>query len=89
MRTLFEEGFGVLGGALGANAGMLAGMGVIAILGLGPFGAFVAVFVCASAGGILGMELFKKGGTAIYDIGAKIDNGQIYHSPDQLLEIVK
>lgn len=60
MRTLFEEGFGVVGGAIGTYAGMLAGLGVIVILGLGPFGAFVAVFICASFGGIGGMKLFSK-----------------------------
>jgi hypothetical protein len=89
MRTLFEEGFGVIGGAAGTKAGMIAGLGVIAILGIGPFGAFVAVFICASAGGIIGMELFKEGASAVYDYSAQFGNGQIYNSPGQLLEHIK
>lgn len=47
MRALFAEGFSVLGGASGTYLGSLAGVGIATILGLGPFGLFVAVFVCA------------------------------------------
>jgi hypothetical protein len=90
MRTLFEEGFGVVGGAIGTYAGMLAGLGVIAMLGLGPFGAFVAVFICASFGGVGGMKLFKKGAGEFYDLGSQIGNGKIYSSPEQFfLEAIK
>lgn len=35
------------------------------------------------------MELFRKGGTAIYDFGTEIDKGRIYYSTDQLLEIIE
>jgi hypothetical protein len=87
MRTLFEEGFGILGGAAGTKLGGLAGLGIVALLGLGPFGWFVAVFVCASAGGIIGMKMGQKaGGDLIYDYGAKLVNGQIYHTPEILFE---
>ena len=85
MRTLFEEGFGVVGGAAGTTAGMLAGLGVIAVLGLGPFGAFVAVFICASVGGIIGMEAFNKFGGGIYEYSIAERNSLIYHSPEPLL----
>jgi hypothetical protein len=51
---------------------------------------FVAVFICASFGGIAGMELFKKGGGKLYDLAPLINNSQIYHSPDHFLsEAVK
>jgi hypothetical protein len=86
MRTLFEEGFGVIGGAAGTTAGMFAGLGVIALLGLGPFGAFVAVFICASASGIIGMEAFKWGGGKIYDASGKIDD-RVYHSFDEIVGV--
>jgi hypothetical protein len=84
-RTAFEEGFGVLGGAFGTHLGGLAGVGIVAVLGLGPVGLFIAIFVCASAGGIIGMNSFKKFGSGIYDLGSQFGNGQIYHSPEQLL----
>ncbi len=90
VRTLFEEGFGIVGGAIGTYAGSaLGGLIALTILGLGPFGLFVAVLICGSAGGIFGMELFKSGSAAVYDYGAQLDNGQIYHSPEQLLENIK
>jgi hypothetical protein len=88
MRTLFEEGFGVVGGAIGTKLGALAGLGIVAILGLGPFGLFVAVLICASAGGIIGMKTFKKFGAGIYDYGVQFDGSRIYHSPEQLLEAI-
>jgi hypothetical protein len=89
MRTLFEEGFGVVGGAFGTKLGAMAGLGIVAILGLGPFGLFVTVFICASTGGIIGMEAFKKLGGGIYDYGVQFDGGRIYHSPEKLLEAVR
>lgn len=86
VRTAFEDGFGVLGGALGTTAGSMAGGFIaISILGLGPLGWFVAVFVCASIVGIAGMELFKKGGGQLYDSMVPIGNGQIFNSPEQLI----
>lgn len=95
MRTVFEEGFGILGGALGTWFGGTAvaagAIGLFTLCGLclGPFGLFITVFICASVGGVIGMEIFKKGGAAIYDFGTQLDNDRIYHSPDQLLEIIK
>lgn len=85
MRTLFEEGFGVVGGALGTKAGVAAGLGIVAILGLGPLGLFITVFICASAGGILGSTLLKSGGAYVFDYGIGIGDGVIYYSVDQLL----
>jgi hypothetical protein len=59
MRTLFEEGFGVIGGYAGTLFGAnVVGLGVVAILGLGPFGAFLAVFICATAIGMGSNALF-------------------------------
>ncbi|MEJ2158510.1 MAG: hypothetical protein P8X96_24560 [Desulfobacteraceae bacterium] len=84
MRTLFSEGFGVVGGALGTKAGVAVGLGIVAILGLGPFGLFLMVFVCASLGGIAGNELFKFGGGKIYDAGAELGD-RIFLSSDELV----
>jgi hypothetical protein len=91
VRTLFEEGFGILGGVSGTYAGMLVGLGVITILGLGPFGAFVAMFICASFGGYGGMKLFKEYGGGLYDFyEPQIPTGRVYHSPEQFfLEAAK
>jgi hypothetical protein len=86
MRTLFEEGFGVVGGALGTKAGVAAGLAIVAILGLGPLGLFITVFFCATVGGITGNELFKKGADRLYEWGVGPDSMQIYHFPEQLLE---
>lgn len=85
VRTLFEEGFGVVGGFFGTELGASLG-GVIAIsaLGLGPLGLFVTVFLCATAGGIIGSGLLKWGSGKVYDESA-ILGGQIYHSIDELL----
>jgi hypothetical protein len=67
MRTLFAEGFGVVGGAFGTNLGLYAGIGIATVLGLGPFGLFIAIFICATAIGIAGNELTKRLGGKIYD----------------------
>jgi hypothetical protein len=84
MRRLFEQGFGIIGGAFGTKLGTIAGLGIVAVLGLGPLGLFVAVFVCASVGGIAGMELFKWGGGRIYD-ASENHGGRIYNSCDELV----
>jgi hypothetical protein len=73
MRTLFEEGFGVLGGALGTKFGMGAGIGIAAVLGLGPFGLFIAVFICATASGILLYEAGKWTGNRLYNLGSEFE----------------
>jgi hypothetical protein len=81
MRTLFKEGFGVVGGALGTLAGAAF---VLSTLCLGPVGMFVAVFICASAGGIIGSKVFKAGANGLYDsFVPQLNTGQIYHSPEQ------
>ena len=85
MRTLFEEGFGVVGGWGGTIFGAeVIGLGVVIILGLGPLGAFIAVFCCATAFGIAGSELSKWFGGRIYDAGDKFGN-RVYHSFDELI----
>jgi hypothetical protein len=85
MRKLFEEGFGVIGGAIGTKAGAaLGGFIALSILGLGPFGFFVAVFICASLGGIAFMEGGKWFGDRIYDIGDRL-SGRVYNSMDELV----
>jgi hypothetical protein len=85
MRRFFEEGFGVVGGAIGTKAGAAIG-GIIAltILGLGPFGFFVTVFIFASLGGISFMEGGKWFGGRIYDIGDSL-SGRVYNSMDELV----
>jgi hypothetical protein len=84
MRSLFEEGFGVVGGAVGTHFGSLAGIGVAAILGLGPLGLFVAVFVCASAGGILLSGGFKFGAEKIYNVTDRYDD-RVIHTVEELI----
>ena len=86
MRTLFEEGFGVVGGWAGTEFGYALGLGIVAILGLGPFGLFVTVFICATAGGIAGNELFKWGSGKIYDGGVEFGD-HIFHSIDELIGV--
>jgi hypothetical protein len=87
MHTLFKEGFGVVGGAVGTYAGSaIGGLIAITILGLGPFGMFVTVFICASVVGIIGMESFKKGGGTLYNYLESLGEGRIYHSPEQMFE---
>jgi hypothetical protein len=68
---------------------MFAGIGVIALLGLGPIGAFVAVFICASVGGVVGMNIGNKIGAGIYDIDTRSSIGQLYYSPQQYLEQIQ
>ena len=84
MRTLFEEGFGVVGAALGTKVGVYAGLGIVAILGLGPLGLFMTVFICATIGGIAGNELFKWGGGKAYDAGVEFGDHTFY-SMDELI----
>jgi hypothetical protein len=79
IRTLFEEGFGVVGGALGTQLGMYAGIGLVTVLGLGPMGLFIAVFLCATSGGIIGNEIFKWGSKKFYDVSDGYSD-RIYHS---------
>lgn len=84
VKRTFEEGFGILGGAIGTKAGYLAGLGIVAVLGLGPFGMFVAIFVCATAVGIAGMELGNRAGGEIYGNVIAPQN-KIFNSLDEYL----
>ncbi|MFZ1983185.1 MAG: hypothetical protein WAU91_02155, partial [Desulfatitalea sp.] len=91
MRTTFEEGFGIVGGAIGTWAGgtfVASGvLGIAALCGLciGPLGIFVVVFICGAAGGIGLSELSKRFGGTIYDIGSG-DDLRILNSIHQILE---
>jgi hypothetical protein len=96
VRTMFEEGFSIVGGFLGTEIGGWAGATLVAPaaaklmtfcgLCLGPWGMVVIVAICAIATGWAMMELFKKGGALSYDISERLGNGQTYHSINQLLE---
>jgi hypothetical protein len=82
MRTLFEEGFGIMGGAIGTWTG-----GYIAsAICLGPFGSFVLVFIIASLSGLYLAHKFKQIGGGAYDLGSTLGNDLTFYSPDQLLE---
>lgn len=88
MRTLFEEGFGILGGYAGTLFGaqiVTAGViGIFAICGicLGPFGLFLTVFICASAGGIAGNMAGNRFGKNVYDLGDRLYDGFFYSAED-------
>jgi hypothetical protein len=82
MRTLFEEGFGILGGVAGTQLGVSAGIGLVAVLGLGPMGLLIAVFLCATADGIAGNEFLRWIITRINDSANSEKN---YHSVDDLI----
>jgi hypothetical protein len=92
MRTLFAEGFGVAGGAIGTLVGtkmaILGAAGVATMFGLciGPMGMFILVLILASASGIYFSNKFKKLGGGIYDIGSHFGNGKLIYSPNQLIE---
>jgi hypothetical protein len=92
VRTLFEEGFGVVGGAFGtglggAAIGMTAGL-ITAISGvfISSAGIFIAAFI---VGGYLGYKLSTTGkewGGAIHDSLMTPGGGRLYHSLDQYIE---
>ena len=84
VRTVFEEGFGVLGGWAGTELGYAAGLGIVAFLSLGPLGLFFTVFICATMGGIIGSGLSGWIGGRIYDAGERFED-RIYHSIDELI----
>jgi hypothetical protein len=87
MHTLFAEGFGIVGGAIGTWAGgELIGAGIASALCLGPFGAFVLVFIFASVAGLYFASKFKKMGGYVYEYGSDLANDTILFSPEHLLE---
>jgi len=87
LRTLFSEGFGVVGGAFGTWVGAeIIGAGLVSFLCLGPLGAFILIFVLAAGFGLAGSELGKRfGGDLIYDYGSILGD-KVFHSADELLE---
>jgi hypothetical protein len=85
LRTLFSEGFGVVGGAIGTWVGAeLIGYGLVSALCLGPFGAFILIFVVAAGFGIAGSEFGKRFGARIYDASEKFGD-RIFYSADELV----
>jgi hypothetical protein len=85
LRTIFEEGFAVVGGFFSTELGAsLGGFIAISALGLGPLGLFVTVFICATAGGIIGSGLSGWFGGRLYDAGERFGD-HIYHSIDELI----
>jgi hypothetical protein len=58
-------------------------------LGLGPFGLFVAVLLCASVAGIAGYGIMKGIGGDVYDLAANMGNRRIYFSPGDLVEAIR
>ncbi len=86
-RTGIQEGFAILGGALGTYlGGSVIAAGVASVLCLGPFGIFVVAFICGAAGGIFLSELFKMGASSTIDY---FDSERIYQSPHEILESIR
>ena len=91
MRTLFAEGFGVIGGAIGTQLGISAGLGAVKLLALaglciGPWGAFILVaFLAAGVGFAASYAGRRAGGELVYDYGAYLGN-QLFYSIDELLD---
>ena len=88
VRTIFEEGFGIVAGAWGTHLGTIAGLGLVTILGLGPLGAFIAVFLCASAVGLAFNAGGKWFGGRIYQAGNEIV-GNSYQSINELIKVTQ
>ena len=92
VRTMFEEGFGIVLGAIGTGlggtaVGITAGLitGVFGIC-VSPAGIFIAAFLL---GGYLGYKLStvgKEWGGGIYDNLMTQGDGRFYHSMDQYIE---
>jgi hypothetical protein len=88
VRTVFEEGFGIVGGWAGTELGYAAGLGIVAFLGLGPLGLFITVLICATGIGILGNYLGKRFGDQVYDLQERIGD-IICHSPNEVIEAIQ
>lgn len=89
MRTLFEAGFGIFGGYIGAElGGALGGAIAFSILGLGPLGFFIAVFIGASVVGLTLSTVGKNVGGDIYEYSESLGNGQVFFSINNLLESI-
>jgi hypothetical protein len=88
-RTVIEEGFGIVGGALGTWAGAeLIGAGIASFFCLGPLGAFVVVFLLGAGMGIALAEGGKWFGGATYDASDRFGE-RIYYSLDEVLGNIK
>jgi hypothetical protein len=92
VRTLFEEGFGVVGGAfgtwIGSAAVFIAGYSVLPLIGIciSPAGIFIAAFLI---GGYLGYKLStvgKEWGGSIHDRLMPEGGSRFYHSMEQYIE---
>jgi hypothetical protein len=92
VRTLFEEGFGVVGGAFGTGIGGAAALStaglITGIFGIciSPAGIFIAAFLI---GGYLGYKLSTAGkewGGNIHDGLMTQGGGRFYHSLNQYIE---
>ncbi|MGD8835427.1 MAG: hypothetical protein PVJ19_10820 [Desulfobacteraceae bacterium] len=92
VRTLFKQGFSIVGGAFGTGLGSVAvGVTAFSILPLfgiclSPIGIFIAGFLL---GGYLGYKFATEGerlGGILYDKFTAQGNGRVYHSMDQLVE---
>jgi hypothetical protein len=92
VRTLFEEGFGVVGGAFGTWFGgaavLVAGYSILPSIGIciSPAGIFIAAFII---GGYLGYKLSTAGkewGGSIHDRRMPQGGGKFYHSLDHYIE---
>jgi len=90
MKTLFEQGFGIVFGAIGTGiGGGIVGVTstmILPLLGIciSPLGIFIAAFFLS---GYLGYKLFTYGekiGSNIYNSVDNFSNGRIYHSMEQL-----
>jgi hypothetical protein len=85
-RAIFQESFGIVGGAFGTYlGGTVIAAGIASVLCLGPFGIFVVAFVLGAAGGIVVSELSKSFGGLVYDVTSGNDL-RIYNSVHQILE---
>ena len=72
LKTLFEEGFGIIGGWGGTELGYALGVSLVLALGLSPIGYFIVIFICSTAGGLAGNALLKSFGNGIFKYGVQL-----------------
>ncbi len=83
MRTLFEEGFGVLDGVYRTYLVPLGGLAVASVICLGPKGIFLSIFICASLMAIGSDKDGEQSKRTSSDIGSKL-GGRVYYSIEDL-----
>lgn len=89
MASLFSEGFGIVGGAIGTWVGAeLIGVGIVSALCLGPLGAFVVIFLIGAGLGITFAEGSKWFGGTVYSASEKLGN-KIFYSAEDLVGALK